>query len=136
MFHYMTCRLIFKGLSYGAVLCFSALTCWSARAEEPVVPQATQSEVDAVSQDGEAPDSGEAVEIAREVSFSNVRLTKAVATALASQGYFSGDWEGDREGFIKAVKNYQTLNGMKPTGVVAPQLAESLGVGADQYSPD
>lgn len=82
--------------------------------------------------------SGEALEQKMEVeqSYSDPELDKKVSTALFRQGYFAGESEDSKESFVKALKNFQTLNGMSPTGEITPEVVQKLGVGEDQFSPE
>lgn len=82
------------------------------------------------------PDNSDVAETQREESYSDDPLDKQVATALFEQGYFSGEGQNSKEEFIKALKNFQTLNGMEPTGEITPEVIGKLGLGQDQYSPE
>lgn len=82
------------------------------------------------------PDTSTVVEAARAESYSNQSLDHSVSHALFEQGYFSGEDQNSKEAFISALKNFQTLNGMDPTGEITPEVAEKLGVGQDQFSPE
>lgn len=82
------------------------------------------------------PDTSDVVEAQREESYSDSSLDHTVSHALFEQGYFSGDNESSKEDFITALKNFQTLNGMDPTGEITPAVVEKLGVGQDQFSPE
>jgi len=82
------------------------------------------------------PDNSDVEGVRREESYGDSSLDHSVARALFEQGYFSGQDQSSKEDFVNALKNFQTLNGMEPTGEITPEVAEKLGVGSDQFSPE
>jgi hypothetical protein len=82
------------------------------------------------------PDTSEVSAVEREESYSDDSLDHKVARALYEQGYFSGEDQDSKESFIKALKNFQTLSGIPPTGEITPEVLQKLGVGGDQFSPE
>jgi hypothetical protein len=95
----------------------------------------TLNEEEQVSEDP-VEDTGEVEEVKREASYSDASLDHTVAKALFDQGYFSSANADDKENFINALKNFQTLNGMAPTGEITPEVLSKLGVGESQFSPE
>jgi len=85
-------------------------------------------------------DEGDAAETVegtiRDDSYKNPEIDQKVANALSEQGYFSAGVGASREEFIQALKNFQTLNDMAPTGVITPEVLSKLGILGDEFSPE
>ena len=118
-----------------------------AKAEAPINETANQIDQAAAAQaeggaEGpslDASDEGDAAETVegdiRDQSYENPGIDQQVANALSEQGYFAAGLGDSREAFTKALKNFQTLNGMEPTGVITPEVLSKLGVLSDEFSP-
>jgi len=100
---------------------------------------AAQAEAGAEGPSLDASDEGDAAETVegdiRDQSYENSGIDQQVANALSEQGYFAAGLGDSRESFTKALKNFQTLNGMEPTGVITPEVLSKLGVLSDEFSP-
>jgi hypothetical protein len=87
-----------------------------------------------------ASDSGDAAETVegtlRDDSYENAETDQKVANALSDQGYFAAGVGSSKEEFIEALKNFQTLNGMAPTGVITPEVLSKLGIMGDEFAPE
>ncbi len=81
-------------------------------------------------------DTDEVEEVKRESSYADPSTDHAVARALFEQGYFSSATADDKENFTNALKNFQTLNGLAPTGEITPEVLSKLGIGQSQFSPE
>jgi hypothetical protein len=107
-------------------------------APEPVLAENQESELsaeEAVTADPIA-DTSEVEEVKQEASYADPSIDHAVAKALLEQGYFSAASDDDKENFMNALKNFQTLNGLSPTGEITPEVLQKLGVGESQFSPE
>lgn len=108
----------------------------SASAEAPSTTSAPALEEQEMVTQEPIPDNSDVEGVRREESYGDSSLDHSVARALFEQGYFSGQDQNSKENFVNALKNFQTLNGMEPTGEITPEVAEKLGVGTDQFSPE
>ncbi len=86
-----------------------------------------------------ASDEGDAAETVegdiKDQSYSNPEIDQQVANALSEQGYFASGLGDSREAFTKALKNFQELNDLEPTGVITPEVLGKLGILSDEFSP-
>lgn len=87
----------------------------------------------------DASDEGDAAETVegdiRDQSYENPGIDQQVANALSEQGYFAAGLGASRGAFVAALKNFQTLNGLEPTGVITPEVLSKLGISTDEFSP-
>lgn len=118
------------------------------KAEAPINETANQIDQEATEQAAggdegpslDASDEGDAAETVegdiRDQSYENPEIDQQVANALSEQGYFAAGLGDTREAFTKALKNFQTLNGMEPTGVITPEVLSKLGILSDEFAPE
>lgn len=115
--------------------------------EAPINETANQIDQEAadLGQDGaegpslDASDEGDGAETVegdiRDQSYENSGVDQKVANALSEQGYFAAGLGDSLEAFTKALKNFQTLNNMEPTGVITPEVLSKLGILSDEFAP-